>query len=131
MNNNENQNKKINQAVILAGGIGTRLKPYTDTMPKPLYPINNIPFIDYLIHQIKSFEIYNVLILLGYLPEKITNYLGDGSRHGVNITYDIAPLNDETGARLKHAISKIYDKFLLLYCDNYCPIDYSKLLNDF
>ena len=60
MNNNENQNKKINQAVILARGIGTRLKPYTDTMPKPLYPINNIPFIDYLIHQIKSFEIYNV-----------------------------------------------------------------------
>lgn len=54
MNNNENQNKKINQAVILAGGIGTRLKPYTDTMPKPLYPINNIPFIDYLIHQIES-----------------------------------------------------------------------------
>lgn len=124
-------NQIINQAVILAGGFGTRLKPFTDTMPKSLYPINNIPFIDYLINQVKSFGIDNILILLGYLPEKITNYLGNGSRYGVNITYDIAPLNYETGARLKHAISKIYDKFLLLYCDNYCPIDYSKLLNDF
>lgn len=124
-------NQIINQAVILSGGFGTRLKPFTDTMPKSLYPINNIPFIDYLINQVKSFGIDNILILLGYLPEKITNYLGNGSRYGVNITYDIAPLNYETGARLKHAISKIYDKFLLLYCDNYCPIDYSKLLNDF
>ena len=65
------RNKKIDQAVILAGGLGTRLKPFTDTMPKPLYPINNIPFIDYLIGQVKSFGIDNVLILLGYLPEKI------------------------------------------------------------
>lgn len=124
-------NQIINQAVILSGGFGTRLKPFTETMPKSLYPINNIPFIDYLINQVKSFGIDNILILLGYLPEKITNYLGNGSRYGVNITYDIAPLNYETGARLKHAIYKIYDKFLLLYCDNYCPIDYSKLLNDF
>lgn len=92
------RNKKIDQAVILAGGLGTRLKPFTDTMPKPLYPINNIPFIDYLIGQVKSFGIDNVLILLGYLPEKITNYLGDGSRYGVNITYDITPLNYETGS---------------------------------
>ena len=62
------RNKKIDQAVILAGGLGTRLKPFTDTMPKPLYPINNIPIIYYLIGEVNSFGIDNVLILFGYLP---------------------------------------------------------------
>ena len=44
-------NKRVTQVVILAGGLGTRLKPFTNTAPKPMYPINNIPFIDYLIRQ--------------------------------------------------------------------------------
>lgn len=124
-------NKRVTQAVILAGGLGTRLKPFTNTAPKPMYPINNIPFIDYLIRQMKSFGMEEVLLLLGYLPEKIMDYLGDGSRYGLTINYDITPVDYDTGMRIKHAASQIADKFLLLYCDNYCPINYSKLLADF
>ena len=59
----------IKQAVIIAGGKGTRLAPFTDTNPKPMYNINGKPFIYYLIEQIKSFGIYNVIILLGYLRQ--------------------------------------------------------------
>lgn len=124
-------NKGVTQAVILAGGLGTRLKPFTNTAPKPMYPINNIPFIDYLICQMKSFGMEEVLLLLGYLSEKIVDYLGDGSRYGLTINYDITPVDYDTGMRIKHAASQISDKFLLLYCDNYCPINYSKLFADF
>ena len=58
---------KINQAVIIAGGMGTRLKPFTDTAPKPMYPFEGVPFIEYLVKQVKSFGIDRILILLGYL----------------------------------------------------------------
>lgn len=126
-----NMNKRVTQAVILAGGLGTRLKPFTNTAPKPMYPINNIPFIDYLIRQMKNFGMEEVLLLLGYLPEKIMDYLGDGSRYGLIINYDITPVDYDTGMRIKHAVSQIEDEFLLLYCDNYCPINYSKLFAEF
>lgn len=124
-------NKRVTQAVILAGGLGTRLKPFTNTAPKPMYPINNIPFIDYLLRQLKNFGMEKVLLLLGYLPDKIIDYLGEGSNYGLTINYDITPVDYDTGMRIKHAASQLEDEFLLLYCDNYCPINYSKLFADF
>ena len=123
--------KKIKQAVIFAGGRGSRLKPFTDKEPKALFPINKIPFIDYLMHQLISLEIEEVVILLGYLSNRIIDYLGDGSRYGLIIKYDITPVEYDTGMRLKHAAHLINDEFLLLYCDNYCPIDYKKLLMEY
>lgn len=123
--------KKINQAVILAGGLGTRLRPFTETAPKPMYPFEDRPFIYYLIQQVKEFGIEDILILLGYLPEKVMDYLGDGKEFGVKIAYDITPVEYETGLRLKFAYDKIEDYFLLMYCDNYCPINYYKLAEDF
>lgn len=121
----------ISQAVILAGGAGTRLKPYTDTAPKSMFPFEGTPFLEYLINQIKNFGITDILLLLGYMPEAIINYFGDGSNLGVNIKYDITPVDYETGKRLKAASLKLNDNFLLLYCDNYCPIDYVKALNQY
>ena len=123
--------KTIDQAVILAGGYGTRLKPFTDTNPKPMYPFEGKPFLEYLIEQVKSFGIRNIILLLGYLPEKITGYFGDGSRWGVNITYSVTPVEYETGLRLRSAADLIQDEFLLMYCDNYCPIVFSKLVEDY
>lgn len=119
------------QAVILAGGLGTRLSPFTNDNPKPMYRFNDKPFIAYLVEQVKSFGITNILLLIGYKHEKIEEYLGDGSQFGVNISYDVTPVEFDTGARLKNAIPKINDDFLLMYCDNYCPIDFKKHLNNF
>lgn len=118
---------QVKQAVILAGGYGTRLKPFTNTNPKPMYPFEGKPFLEYLISQVKSFGINDIVLLLGYLPEKVMDYLGDGSNWGVNIKYSITPVEYETGQRLKGAANLIEDEFLLMYCDNYCPIDFSKL----
>lgn len=123
--------REVKQAIILAGGMGTRLKPFTDTNPKPMYPIEDKPFIEYLIKQIKEFGIKKILLLLGYLPDKIINYLGDGSDYGVEITYDITPQDYDTGARILNAKNKIEDVFLLMYCDNYCPVDFECLVKDF
>lgn len=123
----------IPQAVILAGGYGTRLKPFTDTEPKPMYPFEGKPFLEYLIEQVKSFGIEDIVLLLGYLPEKITDYFGDGSRWGVHIRYSVTPVEYETGLRLRSAWKEglLAPHFLLMYCDNYCPIDYRRLCREF
>ena len=121
----------IKQAVILAGGLGTRLKPFTDDNPKPMYPVNRIPFIERLVMQIKSFGIDNIIILLGYLPNKVIDYLGNGDKYGLSIKYDITPVEYDTLERMNHAKDLLNESFLLMYCDNYCPIDYNKLVDDF
>lgn len=123
--------KPIEQAVIFAGGLGERLKPFTLTNPKPMYPFNDKSFIEYLIVQIKEFGISDIILLLGYLPEKIMDYLGDGSRYGVKITYCVTPVEYDTQFRLKSAQNLLQDQFLMMYCDNYCPIDFSRLVSEY
>lgn len=121
---------KIKQAVILAGGLGTRLRPFTNEHPKPMYRFNNKPFIEYLVEQVKSFGIKKIVILLGYKAQEIQGYLGDGSRYGLNIEYSVTPVEYETGNRLHEIRDLLDDRFLLMYCDNYCPIDFDKLVRD-
>lgn len=125
------KNELIKQAVILAGGLGTRMRPFTDDAPKPMYLFQGQPFIHYLVEQVKSFGIDHVLLLLGYLPEKITDYLKDGTEYGLHISYDITPVEYNTGDRLIHAQNMIEDTFLLMYCDNYCPIDFTRLCREY
>lgn len=131
LGNRKMENKSVKQAVILAGGLGTRMRPFTDSSPKPMYPFRGKPFICYLVEQVKNFGIDRILILLGYLPEKIMDYLKDGNKYGVTVSYDITPVEYNTGDRLLHAQDKIDSHFLLMYCDNYCPIDFEKLERDY
>ena len=86
----------IKQAVIFAGGLGERLKPFTETNPKPMYPFDDKPFLEYLIIQIRNWKIKDIVILLGYLPQTVMNYFGDGSKWGVNITYCVTPVEYDT-----------------------------------
>lgn len=122
---------RIKQAVIVAGGRGERMRPFTDAHPKPLYPIYGKSFISRLIDQIKTFGIKRIVILLGYLAEQVMEELGDGSKNNVEITYDIIPAEFETGDRLVHALPLLDNNFLMMYCDNYCPIDFKKLEESF
>ena len=119
------------QAVILAGGRGERLKPFTDSAPKPLYPAGGVPFIDRIVCQLQDFGYKEILILLGYRADQVIEELGDGSRFGVRIDYDVRPESYDTGDRLKAAMPKIRDTFLLLYCDNFCPVDMEALSASF
>lgn len=126
---------EINQAVILAGGRGERLRPFTDNMPKPMAPVLGRPFLEHLINMLKENGVLEVIILAGYLGEKIEEYFGNGEKFGVNIKYSYTPfLNEqgeenESGLRLKNAENMLQDKFLLLYCDNYWPLNLRQLSN--
>jgi len=119
---------KIKQAVILAGGMGTRLRPITDTLPKPMIPMNGKPFLEHLIKMLKENSIEEVVLLLGYLPQKVQEHFGDGSKFGLKIRYSIGDVSFETGKRLKDAEEIVNQNFLLLYCDNYWPLNLGKLL---
>lgn len=119
----------IRQAVILAGGMGTRLRPLTDKIPKPMIVLNNRPFLEYLIELLRENGISEIILLLGYLPEKIKEYFGNGSNFGINIKYSIGDVSHETGTRIMNAKELLDDHFLLLYCDNYCPLNLKKLVD--
>lgn len=121
--------KRVEQAVILAGGVGTRLRPLTNNMPKPMVLMNNRPFLEYLIEMLKENGILNIVLLLGYLPDKIIDYFGDGSRFGVKIEYSVGDVSFETGKRIKTAERLVDDYFLLMYCDNYWPLNIKKLVD--
>ena len=123
--------KVTEQAVILAGGRGERLRPFTDTAPKPLYPVLGVPYIERIVLQLRDFGFSEILILLGYRADQVMDDLGDGSRFGVHISYDVRPESYDTGDRLKAAMPKIRDVFLLCYCDNYCPVDLEGLQEAF
>jgi NDP-mannose synthase len=75
------------EAVILAGGRGTRLEPYTTVLPKPLMPIGDMPVLEILLRQLAHARITNVHIAVGHLAQLIEAYFGDGERFGVHLTY--------------------------------------------
>jgi D-glycero-D-manno-heptose 1,7-bisphosphate phosphatase len=122
---------EILQAVILAGGRGSRLSPLTDTMPKPMIRFHGKPFLEYLIEMLRDQGFKNILLILGYLPEPIQEYFGDGCKWGLSIGYSISPVEYETGLRLKVAGPQIDPVFLLMYCDNYWPMNFDRMWNQF
>jgi NDP-sugar pyrophosphorylase family protein len=77
------------QAVIMAGGNGIRLYPYTSVLPKPLLPINEVPIIELIVRQLRHHGFTRVSIASGYLAELIKLFLGDGSKYGLRIEYSI------------------------------------------
>jgi len=119
------------QAVILAGGKGTRLRPITCTIPKPLISINGKPFLQHQLEFIKSHLTDEILLLVSYLGEKIEDYFDDGSKFGVKIDYCYEKVPLGTAGALKNAESKIKDEFILFNGDTYLPIDYRKIIDYF
>lgn len=121
--------KSSYQVVILCGGLGTRLLPYTNDIPKPMIDCNGKPFLWYLLNQFASQGHKEFLLLTGYKSEKITAYFGDGKKWGWNINYSNGPVEWDTGTRLMNAVSNIHDKFFLLYSDNFVQFSASDAIN--
>ncbi len=117
----------LTQAVILAGGEGTRLRPLTLTTPKPMIPIHGRPFLAYTLELLKSNGIDQIVMLVGYLHERIEEYFGDGKKIGISIRYAYCPVGTDTGTRLQSAYSLLQQTFLLLYGDNYWPLRIDEL----
>lgn len=123
--------KKNMQAVILAGGKGTRLGALTMDMPKPMVIINGKPFLEHLILNLRKNEICDILICTGYMSGKIEDYFNDGSGFGIEIKYSIERELLGTGGALKNAEKFLKEYFVLLNGDTYLPIDYKDLMGNF
>ncbi len=112
---------QIKQAVILAGGRGERLRPLTDEMPKPMAPVRGVPFLDYLLHSLVQVGIRKFLLLLGYKAEMIASRYSN--LEGLHIEFSFGVAEDQTGRRVLNAYDQLDDVFLLMYGDNYWPIE--------
>lgn len=115
-------------AIILAGGRGTRLKPLTDYVPKPLIPVNNIPIIDWQIRYLRKFGIDQIIICTGYKAGQIEDYLEKKPDLGPKIRFSIEKKPLGTGGAIKKAAKLIRgDSFLVLNGDVITNIDIRKL----
>jgi histidinol-phosphate phosphatase family protein len=117
------------QAVIFCGGLGTRLRPLTNSLPKPMAPILDKPFLEYLLQQLSEQGVNRFVLLTGYLGEMIQEYFSDGNEWGWDIEYSHGPEDWDTGRRFWEARKLLDDRFLLLYSDNFVQFNIKKLMD--
>jgi len=117
----------MRRAVILAGGLGTRLRPYTTVLPKPLMPVGDRPILDIVIRQLAQAGFGRITIATGYLAELIEAFFGDGARYGVSIDYfrEQQPLGTVGALSL---IEGLDEDFLVMNGDVLTDLDYRALL---
>jgi len=117
------------QAVILAGGLGTRLRPLTETVPKALIPVRGRPFVDYQLDLLKKSGIDDFVLCVGNLGEMVQSHLGDGSAYGCSIrySYDGPRLLGPAGA-LKRAEGLLENRFFVTYGDAYLRAPYGAIM---
>ncbi len=115
------------QAVILAGGLGTRLGSLTRKIPKPMVPVAGVPYLEHPLRLLARQSIRDVVLLTGYLGDRIENYFGGGGRLGLRIRYSRERQPLGTGGALREAIGLLDESFLLLYGDSLLPIEYAAL----
>jgi MurNAc alpha-1-phosphate uridylyltransferase len=118
------------KAMILAAGRGERMRPLTDTIPKPLLSVANKPLIVYHLEKIAAMGITEVVINIAYLGDKIRQALGDGSRWGLTIQYSEESEPLETAGALLHALSLLGDTpFLLVNGDVWTDLNFSSVVD--
>lgn len=110
---------------ILSGGLATRLRPATETIPKALILINDEPFIAHQLRLLSSAGVDHVVLCVGYLGEMIQEFAGDGSRFGLRVSYSSDGPNPRgTAGAVRNALPLLGEEFLVLYGDSYLPCDY-------
>jgi MurNAc alpha-1-phosphate uridylyltransferase len=116
------------QVAILAGGLATRLRPITVTIPKSMIMVHGKPFLEYQLEFLKQGGIEDIVLCVGHLKEHIESYFDDGSRFGVMIRYskEEGPLLGTAGA-LRNAIDLLDDTFFVMYGDSYLFLDFKEI----
>jgi mannose-1-phosphate guanylyltransferase len=121
------------KAVILAGGLGKRLRPLTNERPKPMIEVLNIPIIEWQIKWFKKYGIDEIIICVGYLKELIMNYIGSGRKFGVRVGYAVEEEPLGTGGALKNSESLLDNStengFFLINGDILTNLDPTRLNN--
>ena len=116
------------QALILAGGKGTRLRPLTVYTPKPIVPLVNRPFLLYQIEVLRNAGITDITLSLSYQPDKIEHLLGSGTEFGVNLRYVTEPAPMGTGGAYKFAVNAIRETTVVFNGDILTDLDIGKLI---
>jgi MurNAc alpha-1-phosphate uridylyltransferase len=117
---------------ILAGGLATRLRPITETIPKALVDVAGKPFITRQLEYLSAQGVQDVVLCVGYLSEMIRDVVGTGERFGLQVQYSFdGPKLLGTGGSLKKALPLLSDDFFVLYGDSYLPVDFSLVQNAF
>jgi mannose-1-phosphate guanylyltransferase len=111
------------QALILAGGEGTRLRPLTSTIPKPVVPLAGRPFIAYMLDWLRGHGVEEAILACGFMAGQVREVLGDGSALGMRLEYVHEPKPLGTGGALKNAEDLLHDRFLMLNGDVLTDID--------
>jgi NDP-sugar pyrophosphorylase family protein len=117
------------QVLILAGGLGTRLRPLTEKCPKPMVPVLGEPFLHWQMMDLKEQGYTDIVLLVSYLGEQVQKHFGDGSAWGLSLTYVFENSPMGTGGAIRHAISTLQDdledEFIILNGDSFlrAPLD--------
>lgn len=117
------------KAVILAGGLGTRLQPYTTFLPKPMLPLGEKPILEHLVDWAKKNGIKSVVLCVSYLRKTIEDYFEDGKRFGVSIEYAVSNRPLATAGQLKTAEKFIDDTFVCMYGDSIFDFNLRSMIN--
>lgn len=119
------------QAVILAGGLGTRLRHLTHKMPKPMVPVHGKPFLEYVVELLKEKNFEEIVICSGYLGHKIEEHFGNGEKFGIEVKHsrEYKPLG--TAGAIKLAAPLLREDFFVINGDTYLDFDYKDAYSSF
>ncbi|MGB3713962.1 MAG: nucleotidyltransferase family protein [Candidatus Promineifilaceae bacterium] len=116
------------KALILAGGLGTRLRSIVNDKPKPMVSFGNMPFLEYQLLFLREHGITSLVFCVGYLYEQIQEYFGDGSQWNVEIDYSVEEKPLGTGGALRHAQRHVHGTFLTLNGDSFFNVNLKQLI---
>ena len=117
------------QAVVLAGGLATRMRPRTLTVPKAMLEVAGRPFIEWQLEKLASCGFDDVVLCVAFLAEQIRDHVGEGARFGVRVRYsEEGPTLLGTAGALRAALPMLAPTFLVTYGDSYLPFDYAEPL---
>jgi NDP-sugar pyrophosphorylase family protein len=122
------------QCLILAGGLATRMRPLTQTLPKALIPVGGRPFIDHQLDWLVAHGVTDVVLSVGYLGGALRDHVGDGAAFGLRVrTVDEGPNLRGTAGAVRLALDEgaLAERFLLTYGDSFLPIDFAGVFRSF
>lgn len=119
----------MNKAVIMAGGFGTRLRPLTTGIPKPMVPLINVPMMEHIVNLLKSHNITDIISLLYYQPDVIKHHFGTGSNFGISMNYVQAAADYGTAGSVRNAAELLTDRFIIISGDVLTDFDITAALD--
>jgi len=119
----------MKKAVIMAGGFGTRLRPLTMTIPKPMVPIANIPMMGHIVNLLKKHNITDIVSVLYFQPDVITSYFENGLKYGVEMNYVLAQADYGTAGAVRNAKDHLNERFIIISGDVLTDFDITAALN--